>query len=56
MIEAAELNLAERVVALSEDEISEKLITTLEACDIPDYDNLDIAKEETKAHTLGFAC
>ena len=56
MIETAEMNLAERIAALSEDQIDEKLVTTFEACDIPDYDDMEVSKEDKKAFSLGFAC
>lgn len=35
-LEEAEMNLAERVLQYPEDEITEILLTTIEACDIPD--------------------
>lgn len=56
IIEKAELNLAERIVSLSEEEINEKIITTLEACDIPDYEGMNAEKGDKKAFSMGFAC
>ncbi len=54
MIEKAELNLAERLMSVSEEEINEKLITTLEADDIPSFDELDVKDKGKKKLQLGF--
>ncbi|MBR1597934.1 MAG: AAA family ATPase [Lachnospiraceae bacterium] len=56
MIEKAELNLAERLMSLPEEEISEKLVTTLEVCDIPGYDDLNLSENDRKSVPFGFAC
>lgn len=50
MLEEAEMNLAERVLQYKESEITKKLITTIEECDIP---NLSARKKTTRR--IGFA-
>ena len=55
MIEKAEMNLAERLMAYPEDQITKELITTLEECDIPDYDDPDITGSVSQTVRLGFA-
>lgn len=54
MIEKAELNLAERLMSVSEEEINEKLITTIEADDIPSLDELDVKDKGKKKLQIGF--
>lgn len=51
MLEEAEMNLAERVLQYKESEITKKLITTIEECDIP---NRSTGKRAVKR--IGFAC
>ena len=50
MLEEAEMNLAERLYDLKEDEITEDIVTTLEECDIPDYK----AGNQVKRKPIGF--
>jgi hypothetical protein len=52
ILEEAELNLAERVMKLNPDEITEELIATIEECDISDahFDEKPVQK------VMGFAC
>lgn len=56
MLEEAEMNLAERITESlapgSESELTEEMITTIDACDIP---QVQIA-EKAKARRIGFAC
>lgn len=49
-LEEAEMNLAERVLQYKESEITKELITTIEACDIPDM----VARKRT-VKRIGFA-
>lgn len=49
-LEEAEMNLAERVLQYKESEITKELITTIEACDIP-----DMAARERAVKRIGFA-
>ena len=51
MLEEAEMNLAERVLQLKEEELTTKVLTTVEECDIPKM----IGKESGKKQTIGFA-
>ena len=50
-LEEAEMNLAKRILQIRESEITAELITTIEACDIP---NLSTRKKTIKR--MGFAC
>lgn len=50
IIEEAEMNLAERLLNLDESEITDRLLTNIEECDIPDY-KLNYSKEINK---IGF--
>ena len=56
MLEEAEMNLAERLTESfesgSESELTEEMITTIDACDIPQVQIVDKAK----ARRIGFAC
>ncbi|MBE5922900.1 MAG: AAA family ATPase [Lachnospiraceae bacterium] len=56
MIEKAELNLAERLSSLTEEEITEEMVTTLEEGDIPGYDELDLSENDKKTFQFGFTC
>ena len=49
-LEEAKMNLAERVLQNKESEITKELITTIEACDVPD---MDARKRAVKR--IGFA-
>ena len=51
VLEEAEMNLAERIMTVDESEITTELITTLDACDIPEK-NEDM---ETNKVKMGFA-
>ena len=51
MLEKAEMDLAERVSQLKEEDITMKLITTLEECDIPEMS----IKDEPEMKKIGFA-
>lgn len=53
MLEEAEMDLADRIAQLDESELTTELITTVEACDIP-----EVSFEEQKAfrRRIGFAC
>ena len=51
-LEEAEMNLAERLMKLEESEITRELITTIEACDIPDLST----RKRPEKRRLGFAC
>ncbi len=50
VLEEAEMNLAERLIQLDENEITTELVTTIEECDIPE---LEEDRSETKSH-IGF--
>ena len=50
MLEEAEMNLAKRLIEVSDDEITDDIITTIEECDIPDVK----AKEKEKKGRIGF--
>jgi SpoVK/Ycf46/Vps4 family AAA+-type ATPase len=50
VLEEAEMNLAERLLHLDENEITTELVTTIEECDIPE---LEEDRSETKSH-IGF--
>ena len=52
VLEEAELNLAERVMKLNPEEITEELITTIEECDISDA----LFEEKPAEKVMGFAC
>ncbi|MBR5974856.1 MAG: AAA family ATPase [Clostridiales bacterium] len=50
LLEEAEMNLANRVIRIPEEKLTEQILSTLEECDIPDY------KPEEKARfKMGFA-
>lgn len=50
LLEEAEMNLAERLLEISEDEITDEIVTTIEERDIP-----DVSTEETKTkRKIGF--
>lgn len=51
MLEEAEMNLAERVLQLKEEELTTAVLTTIEDSDIPEI----MAKEFEKKQTIGFA-
>lgn len=51
MLEEAEMNLAERVLQLREEELTTAVLTTVEESDIPDM----IRKDSKKKRTIGFA-
>lgn len=51
MLEEAEMNLAERVLQLKEEELTKEVLTTVEECDIPGV----VGKESGKKQTIGFA-
>ena len=51
MLEEAEMNLAERVLQLREEELTTEVLTTVEECDIPEV----VGKESGKKQTFGFA-
>jgi len=50
MLEEAEMNLAERVLQLKEEEVTTAVLTTIEESDIPDV----VGKEAGKKRTIGF--
>ncbi len=49
-LEEAEMNLAERIMELEEDRLTSKLLTTIDACDIPEA----VPQKETGKHKIGF--
>lgn len=51
LLEEAEMNLAERVLQLNEEELTTAVLTTVEESDIPEI----IGKEYEKKRTIGFA-
>lgn len=51
LLEEAEMNLAERVLQLREEELTTEVLTTIEESDIPEI----IGKESEKKQTIGFA-
>lgn len=51
MLEETEMNLAERVLQLKEEELTKEVLTTVEECDIPEV----VGKESGKKQTIGFA-
>ena len=51
ILEEAEMNLAERVLLCGEENITEELITTIDACDIPDR----VPEEKEAERRIGFA-
>ncbi|MBO4395465.1 MAG: AAA family ATPase [Eubacterium sp.] len=48
VLEEAEMNLAERIMGVDESEITTELITTIDACDVPEV------KEETETKSLKY--
>jgi AAA+ superfamily predicted ATPase len=50
LLEEAEMNLANRVVQMPENELTAEIITTIEACDIPDF-----KPDGRTKHRIGFA-
>ena len=48
VLEEAEMNLAERIMTVDESEITTELITTIDACDVPEV------KEETETKSLKY--
>ena len=51
MLEETEMNLAERVLQLKEEELTKEVLITVEECDIPEV----VGKENGKKQTIGFA-
>lgn len=51
ILEEAEMNLAERVLQLNEEDLTEVVLTTIEESDIPEI----MKKESEKTRTIGFA-
>ena len=51
LLEEAEMNQANRVIQLPEDEITPEAMTTIAGCDIPEFKS-----EETPKLRMGFAC
>ena len=52
LIEEAEMNLAERISNLNDDELSNEFMTTIEECDIPD----DLKGSASASQKIGFVC
>lgn len=50
LLEEAEMNMAARISGLPEDRLTDELITTIDACDIPEF------KQKKTEHKIGFAC
>jgi SpoVK/Ycf46/Vps4 family AAA+-type ATPase len=50
LLEEAEMNMAARISGVPEDRLTDELITTIDACDIPEF------KQKKTEHKIGFAC
>lgn len=55
ILEEAQMNLAERLMSVSEDEITEDMITTLNEHDIPNSDSLKHLVYEKHTNPIGFS-
>ena len=51
LLEEAEMNLANRVISLSDDELTTEALTTIDECDIPEF----VSGKKPKTR-MGFAC
>jgi chorismate synthase len=56
MLEEAEMNIAERLMGMSESELTNELITTIEERDIPEYTPSSSSSELYRRSNVGFAC
>ena len=56
LLEEAEMNIAERLMGMSESELTNELITTIEERDIPEYTPSSSSSELYRRSNVGFAC